>query len=895
MSTATSIPSRATRVRDPWALKKEELGILVYHREQLRPSLRPYVLGSCALRPDLHSPYPLRSPWPLRSWWLERRLRRAARLCTNKAWNPAELALFDAQNIKSKQWWAKKFYNGTIHTDTPFSRLLGKPPIVVVGMTPTTVKAGGFSKIPTSVSITLYINPCQFGFRFPLWQEMRCEVGRHGTYAKETGGILALRSELGEPFQKVATRAVKLWKEFEDIIFKLPKDKPVVWLTGSVVEDIVDYEELILRMQYTQQFYVKAYPAVTDQLLASEDMASFLVISRRHGQKPAPFIPVLDASFEVWLKKDLSPSPRAVRSVITPSVSGKTATYVLGDSFPETSAWLETLAGPELGWTRALLISSTIVEDPAYIDNPLGRLFGPRRCQKVVVETDRSRPTKISLHGAAYSHGLPPSGINVTVFDEHRGVAVSLPFHFQYKPEMGFAPIDEVVDDRNLRIKDLCWKLCLVPIDMDDVGMFCAVIGNQSEAFKTARNDTPLAPVDFVTVTSWQTVKFARFRVMAISSRGRFGDYENTFEILEEPDHVFEWDDETKLLQAGTILVFPVRSDGNYRNKTCYKAVNVSGDVFSRDQIKSLIKVGSCLEGHTITSAETTAFNSPATNDPYSKISGDFIPIQVNPYFADYALPPGAATRKYVENAIAQGRPDCVVDHDVNFVGVVLPGDHLQFKIKHVGVRSGNLVVNVETTNSPGEMVLAGTAEVAQPTTVYVSTGQGSQEYGMGMDLYHNSPAARALWESTNEHHVRLVHRCVAKDDLEEKTNFGGFKGQVICQRYMDMTYDTQQPHPALHLQPPEWPPLRYLGLVQRDAAFAGSASIAPSLPSHMSFPSRPSLTPSSTLVTPCRRQHRDSHGHSVAIVTFNAEGQRHVCAGELVALQTFTNVLSYF
>ncbi|RPD63621.1 hypothetical protein L227DRAFT_640548 [Lentinus tigrinus ALCF2SS1-6] len=139
-------PTRSDR-----ALKKEDLGILVYHREQLRPSLRPYVLGSCALRPDLHSPYPLRSPWPLRSWWLERQLRRAARICTNKAWNPAELALFDAQNVKSKQWWAKKFSqdqhsNGTIHTDTPFSRLLGKLPIVVAGMTPTTVKAG-FSKI----------------------------------------------------------------------------------------------------------------------------------------------------------------------------------------------------------------------------------------------------------------------------------------------------------------------------------------------------------------------------------------------------------------------------------------------------------------------------------------------------------------------------------------------------------------------------------------------------------------------------------------------------------------------------------------------------------------------------------------------------------------------------
>jgi fatty acid synthase subunit alpha, fungi type len=37
-----------------------------------------------------------------------------------------------------------------------------------------------------------------------------------GTYSKPTGGILTVRSELGEPIHKVAMRAVKLWKEFDD-------------------------------------------------------------------------------------------------------------------------------------------------------------------------------------------------------------------------------------------------------------------------------------------------------------------------------------------------------------------------------------------------------------------------------------------------------------------------------------------------------------------------------------------------------------------------------------------------------------------------------------------------------------------------------------------------------
>ena len=53
-----------------------------------------------------------------------------------------------------------------------------------------------------------------------------------GTYTtgKPTGGILTVRSELGEPIYKVATRAVELWKEFDDTVFKLLKEKQAFWI-----------------------------------------------------------------------------------------------------------------------------------------------------------------------------------------------------------------------------------------------------------------------------------------------------------------------------------------------------------------------------------------------------------------------------------------------------------------------------------------------------------------------------------------------------------------------------------------------------------------------------------------------------------------------------------------
>jgi enoyl reductase-like protein len=54
-----------------------------------------------------------------------------------------------------------------------------------------------------------------------------------GTYDKPTGGILTVRSELGEPIHKIASRAVKLWRESDDTVFALPREKRGAWLEGK--------------------------------------------------------------------------------------------------------------------------------------------------------------------------------------------------------------------------------------------------------------------------------------------------------------------------------------------------------------------------------------------------------------------------------------------------------------------------------------------------------------------------------------------------------------------------------------------------------------------------------------------------------------------------------------
>ena len=55
---------------------------------------------------------------------------------------------------------------------------------------------------------------------------------------------------------------------------------------------------------------------------------------------------------------------------------------------------------------------------------------------------------------------------------------------------------------------------------------------------------------------------------------------------------------------------------------------------------------------------------------------------------------------------------------------MVLPGDELTVNLCHIGMQDGNIVVNIETSDSRGEKVIQGSAEVSQSSTVYVFTGQ---------------------------------------------------------------------------------------------------------------------------------------------------------------------------
>ncbi|GAA5867928.1 hypothetical protein JCM8547_003416 [Rhodosporidiobolus lusitaniae] len=73
--------------------------------------------------------------------------------------------------------------------------------------------------------------------------------------------------------------------------------------SGVKISALQSYTELNEPEAFLKKF-LEQYPEAEDQILASADVSYFLAIAQRPGQKPVPFIPVLDASFGIWFKKD---------------------------------------------------------------------------------------------------------------------------------------------------------------------------------------------------------------------------------------------------------------------------------------------------------------------------------------------------------------------------------------------------------------------------------------------------------------------------------------------------------------------------------------------------------------------------------------------------------------
>ncbi|KAI8321062.1 hypothetical protein GQ54DRAFT_290323 [Martensiomyces pterosporus] len=194
---------------------------------------------------------------------------------------------------------------------------------------------------------------------------------------------------------------------------------------------------------------------------------------------------------------------------------------------------------------------------------------------------------------------------------------------------------------------------------------------------------------------------------------------------------------------------------------------------------------------------------APSCNQLYSSVSADHNPIHTSGYFADYVGLPGtithgmwtsASTRKSVEVFAADSCPERIRSYEVQFTDMVLPGDTLETRLFHVGFRDGRKLVQVQTFNQHGSRVIEGMAEVEQPPTAFIFTGQGAHEPGMGMGLYARSEVARRIWDSADEfmretYGVPLID-IVSSNPKTHTVSFVGKRGMRVRDNYRSMVYE---------------------------------------------------------------------------------------------------------
>jgi fatty acid synthase len=151
---------------------------------------------------------------------------------------------------------------------------------------------------------------------------------------------------------------------------------------------------------------------------------------------------------------------------------------------------------------------------------------------------------------------------------------------------------------------------------------------------------------------------------------------------------------------------------------------------------------------------------APVDMRPFAMVSGDHNPIHTDRAAALLAglespivhgMWLSAAAQHAVTATDGQARPPArLVGWTARFLGMVRPGDEVEFRVDRIGIDQGAEVLEV-AARIGSDLVMSATARLAAPKTVYAFPGQGIQHKGMGMEVRARSKAARKVWNKADK------------------------------------------------------------------------------------------------------------------------------------------------
>jgi len=152
---------------------------------------------------------------------------------------------------------------------------------------------------------------------------------------------------------------------------------------------------------------------------------------------------------------------------------------------------------------------------------------------------------------------------------------------------------------------------------------------------------------------------------------------------------------------------------------------------------------------------------APVDMRPFAVVSGDHNPIHTDRSAALLAglespivhgMWLSAAAQHVVTATDGQARPPArLIGWTARFLGMVQPGDKVDFRVDRVGIDRGAEVLEV-AARIGSDLVMSATARLASPKTAYAFPGQGIQHKGMGMEVRARSKAARKVWDDADKY-----------------------------------------------------------------------------------------------------------------------------------------------